>query len=252
MNDIKTLYFKLITNFDEPKDKLPKFLRSKDYYIYNLLNKKGKQKSDIQPELIELNPKNHNINGFPSINIKKVIKIKEKNGTFRFKKIDYNFQNKKKNKELDKDNTISYIYNQKKALIKNNSCHLFSRNNKLYETNHIIDNPLIITHINRLKINKNNNKLIKFKKNFSYRHIDKSENRKLIENSVNKRNDYNINIYKKNEGTQINIYNSIYNKRRNIFLNGRNNNINNKRKSYCSPGSIIFETKIQKLFYRKY
>lgn len=233
MIDSKSFFSTLRSNFDNSQDKLSLFLRSQDYYLFNLLNKKGGKKN-IYPY-----PKNIKLSSnrdLPSLNVKKIIRVKDKNGAYAFKKIDYKYKNKNKEalKEPEKDNNDSYsiIYNKRKALIRNNSCHLFTKGKNEYNNKDIINNLLIITHINKLKVNKQNNNIIKKKRIFSCKNIERKEAKKT---NNSKHNNSTITVYKKNMGTQMN--------ENNIFLGtGYSTNKHNRR--YIRPNSIILKWKI--------
>lgn len=235
MKDPKYINFKLIPKINN----LSLFLRSQDYYLFNLLKKKGRQKSAGQ-HIINFN-KNNNEN-LPSIKIKKVIKIKGNNGAYSFKKIDYNYENKENDKALEKQSNNSFIPYKRKTLTRYNSCRLYNKDKKLlnkYTFMKEVYNPLVITHINKININKGN--LIKFKRNYSCKIVQKKENKGINKYSVNKNKiDYNMTIYKKNEGTQMNE--SYKTKGNNIFFIEKK--VNNNKIDYLSPKSIIFQRKI--------
>jgi len=229
----KSFYSTLRSDIDGSQDKLSLFLRSQDYYIYNLLNKKGVKKNAYPcPQNINLSPSKD----LPSLNVKKIIRVKGKNGTYAFKKIDfkYKYKNKEAQKEPEKDNSDSYsiIYNKRKALIRNNSCHLFTKDKNENTNKDRINNLLVITHFNKLIVKKRNNDTIKFKRNFSCKSIDKKETKK--DNNA-RYNNSTLTVYKKNMGTQMN--------ENNIFLGG-GNNINKQNSRYIHPNSIILKWKI--------
>ena len=233
MINTKSFFSTLRSNLDSSQDKLSLFLRSQDYYLYNLLNKRGGKKNAYPyPQKVNLSPNND----LPSLNVKKIIRIKGKNGTYAFKKIDYKYINKNKEalKEPEKDNNDSYsfIYNKRKVLIRNNSCHLFPKDKNENNNKERINNLLVITHINKLKVQKKNSNSIKFKRIFSCKSIERKEPKK---NNSFKHNNSTITVYKKNMGTQMN--------ENNMFLGGGNNiNIQNCR--YIRPNSIILKWKI--------
>ncbi len=237
----KSHNLKLISHHNYSKDKISVFLRSQYYFIYNLLSKKKTQKKDY-PENIKF--KFNNNNDLPSIKIKKIIKI-GKNGFYSFKKIDYKYDYNHNLTKYSKDiNNNSYnIINHRKSLIKNNSVNLIHKNKNIFDKlprTKTINNPLIITHINAVKIN--NNK-IKLKRNFSSKSVQKEEF-KSINNDIDDKkmffyDNYNT-IYKKSEGTQINN-NISNNKDTNIFFSGIKPN--KMKIDYCSPKSIIFKKK---------
>lgn len=235
MIDSKSFFSTLRSNLDSSQDKLSLFFRSQDYYLYNLLNKKGRKKNAYPypyPQKVNLSPNND----LPSLNVKKIIRVKGQNGTYAFKKIDYKYINKNKEalKEPEKDNNDSYsiIYNKRKALIRNNSCHLFTKDKNENNNKDIINNLLIITHINKLKVKKRNNNSIRFKRNFSCKSIERKEAKK---NNSFKHNNSSITVYKKNMGTQMN--------ENNIFLGG-GKNMNSQNCRYIRPNSIILKWKI--------
>ena len=237
------------------KEKLSLFLRSQDYFLYNLLNKKLAQEKRY-PQNRKFNFDNNNQNGLPSIKIKKIIKI-GKNGFYSFKKIDYDYNSnnklkkkiKIKEKEADDNNSYSnynIIQNHKKSLIKNNSVKLLHKNNSIFyklPQKIKINNPLVITHINKVKINNNKFKL---KRNFSSKSVQKEESKEFHNDIIDKTNlQHNIFRFKKSEGTQINNDN---NKQDNIFFSEKKTN--KMKISYCSPKSIIFHKK--KICYDSY
>ena len=238
------------------KEKLSLFLRNQDYFLYNLLNKKMAQEKQY-PQNRKFNFDENNQNGLPSIKIKKIIKI-GKNGFYSFKKIDYNYNpNNKlkkkiriKEKETDDNNSYSnynIIQNHKKSLIKNNSVKLLHKKNGIFDKipqTIRINNPLVITHINKVKINSNKFKL---KRNFSSKSVQKEESKAFHNDIIDKKNlQHNIFIYKKSEGTQINEDHGA--NRDNIFFSEKKTN--KIKINYCSPKSIIFHKK--KICYDSY
>ena len=61
MIDSKSFYSTLRSNLDSSQDKLSLFFRSQDYYLYNLLNKKGRKKNAYPypyPQKVNLSPNN--------------------------------------------------------------------------------------------------------------------------------------------------------------------------------------------------
>ena len=246
MRNSKSSYnLKLIPTNENSQEKISLFIRNQDYFLYNLLNRKRIQKYSYPQKKIKIasNNINNNINGndFPSIKIKKIIKI-EKNGFYSFKKIDFNYFSQKKNilNDLDKNNNNNIIQNHKKALMRYNSCHLINQKRNLFDKySHIkrISSPLIITHINKIK--KDFNKINKYKRNFSSKSVQKEEIKDQNYDIFNDDNThYNITIFKKNEGTQIN-----YNPKENYDF-FRDKNKYKIKVDYCSPKSIIFHRKI--------
>ena len=200
-------------------------------------------KKPSHPEILKFNQNN---NELPLIKIKKIINV-GKNGFYSFKKIDYNynFKNKKITKEIEKINNNQIIQNSKKTLLHRNSCNLYNINKQIFDkldSVKIINNPLIITHINKVKINKKNNKITKninkYRRQFSSKSVQKEDTNKSIYDNINKKNiHYNMTVYKKNEGTQINDFN--YNKNNNLFLSEKKRS--SMKIDYCSPKSIIFQ-----------
>ena len=229
---------KLVSKSDNIHNKLILFLRNQDYYLNRLLNKNG-MKSSSNNILI----KNENNKAFPFIKIKKIVRV-GRNGFYSFKKIDYNYSYKNKKSHRDFEKINNNQHNNKKTLIRYNSCHLFNKNKTLYknlENKKTINNPLIITHINNVKINsKSTNNFHKYKRNFSSKSVQKEEIKSSI-NNIKLRNFILLQkskcmiICKKNEGNQMNFND----KESNIFFS--ENKIKKIKIDYCSPKSIIFQ-----------
>ena len=233
---------KLIPINDNSQEKISLFIRNQDYFLFNLLNKKRIQKYSY-PRNIKINANNNNNNynnDFPSMKIRKIIKV-GKNGFYSFKKIDYNYSSHKKNILNDYDKNNNILKNHKKTLMRFNSCHFINQKKDLfgkYSQIKRISSPLIITHINKIK--KEINKVNKYKRNFSSKSVQKGEIKGKKYDIINNDNiHYNFTIYKKNEGTQINCNN----KENNIFFSERKKNT--IKIDYCSPKSIIFHRKIK-------
>ena len=112
-----------------------------------------------------------------------------------------------------------------------NSCHFINQKEHLldkYSQKKRISSPLTITHINKTK--KNINKLSKYKRNFSSKSVQKEEFKGKKYDIINNNNiHYNITIYKKNEGTQINYTDKDNNVFFSDFVTKTHNN------SYYSP-----------------
>ena len=246
MKKSNSQFLKLKTNSDN-QNKLSLFLRNQDFYLYNLLNKKGLQKN-TQPEILYFNQNN---NDLPSIKIKKIINI-GRNGFYSFKKIDYNYnvQNKKYTKEIEKMNNYLIVQHNKKTLLRHNSCHMFNIKKNIFDKYYYekrINSPLIITHINKVnKVKKTNNKINKNiiinknKRCYSSKSVQKEDIKRCLYDKINNRNIcYNMTVYKKNEATQINHFYDY--KDNDLFLSEKK--INNMKIDYCSPKSIIFQKK---------
>ena len=210
---------KLLPKPDNGQKKLSLFLRNQDYYLNRLLNKKGMRNNN---NIIKFKENNKD---FPFIKIKKIIKVGT-NGFFSFKKIDYNSIsiNRKSFKMFEK---INNNHNNKKTLIRYNSCRIFNKRKTSIDNldNKIsINNPLIITHIKKMKvINNNSNSFYKYKRNFSSKSVQKEEAKSINNN------------YKVNKSTQMNFKD----KESNTFFSEKK--INRMKIDYCSPKSIIFK-----------
>ena len=87
MNAKKSLQLKLIQNFSYRKEKLSVPLRNKDYYLFNLLNKKTKEKNDYLKLSIKENNKK------PVKKVKKIMKLNELNINSCFEKIELGNKN---------------------------------------------------------------------------------------------------------------------------------------------------------------
>lgn len=244
IKDIKNSKYpnKLMYNNNNSQPKLALFLRSQDYFLFNLLNRKEGMQKGKYPKNVKINLFNNN-HALPSIKIKRIINI-GKNGFYSFKKVDCDYNSKRRNRlnEFNKNNINYIIQNYKKSLTRYNSARIIrqNKNKKIFDKNPFkerISSPLIITHINTLKME--NNKLNKYKRNFSNKSIQKEEIK--IENNYiyNNKNVHYMTIYKKNEGTQMNYHNNNY-KDNNIFFSEKKKPQNKVKIDYCSPKSIIF------------
>ena len=76
--------YKFMSNNLQKNNKVSLFLRNKDYYILNLMKKRGRT------DKIKDNRHNSYLKDvkFPLLSIKKIVKLKGKNGFYSFKKLD--------------------------------------------------------------------------------------------------------------------------------------------------------------------
>ena len=250
MNTMNYFHLKLIPNFSYRKEKLSVPVRNKDFYLFNLLQRKNMENR----EHLKLHNNEINNSNNPLRKKKKLIRLKELNINNIFQKVDIKSKKKDESNKNFENNFKFFFLKTKKKVPRYNSCHFITKNktDKL-EISNKIKNPLIIT-----SLNKNNNdlkeknmnkktKLKKLKKSFTYKSYTGNEVQKLnedyfISNSINK-NSTKLKLQtKKNEGTQINLNYVNYNN----FNNHNNNNTTINRNKYCSPKSIIFQRKFKK------
>ena len=239
MHSIKTLQLKLIPNSTYNEDKLSLQITNKDYYLYDLISRKRKEKKE-----------NTKISQNDIIN-----KTKRKiNNIFKINRLDIFTSLNKTNKNRDNSNknvkrNLKYtFFTTAKIPVKYNHNDLIQKNKKnKFVLPKKIKNPLIITSLNKnisdFNITKNyeRNKLKKFKRSFTSKN-NKENYIKLYNNNLSlsslKKNLFKTKI---SEGTQINI--ALINE--NKFINKPNSAMN--RYKYCSPKSIIFQKKSQKI-----
>lgn len=234
MHSIKTLQLKLIPNSTYNEDKLSLHITNKDYYLYDLISRKRKEKKE-----------NTKISQNDIIN-----KTKRKiNNIFKINRLDIFTSLNKTNKNRDNSNknvkrNLKYtFFTTAKIPVKYNHNDLIQKNKKnKFVLPKKIKNPLIITSLNKnisdFNITKNyeRNKLKKFKRSFTSKNYIKLYNNNLSLSSLKK----NLFKTKISEGTQINI--ALINE--NKFINKPNSAMN--RYKYCSPKSIIFQKKCKK------
>ena len=216
-----SFHLKLIPNFSYRKEKLSVPVRNKDFYLYNLLQRKN-MKNKEQTKLS--NNENNNL----IKKKKKLMKLKELNLNNIFqKKVIKSINKVESNKNLDNNFKFFFLKNKKNGLIITS---LNKINNDLKEKNMI-----------------KKNKLKQLKRSFTYKSYKENEVQKLdedyyISNSINKNNIKTKFKTKKNEGTQINLNYVNYNN----FNHHNNNNTTISRNKYCSPKSIIFQREFKK------
>ena len=242
MNAKKSLQLKLIQNFSYRKEKLSVPLRNKDYYLFNLLNKKTKEKDDYLKLSIKENNKK------PVKKVKKIMKLNELNINSCFEKIELGNKNQDGSFK-NTDNNMKYVLiKNNKKFIRNNSSHFILRDKAdKFETSNKIKNPLIITSFKKINGNNNTKNKLKNKSNklkllknsfahkiFNYNEIKQLDENYFISNSI--KIDYSK--LKKNEGTQINLDHIKFKKHKNIT--------NISRNKYCSPNSIRFKREFKK------
>ena len=242
-----SFHLKLIPNFSYRKEKLSVPVRNKDFYLYNLLQRKN-MKNKEQTKLS--NNENNNL----IKKKKKLMKLKELNLNNIFqKKVIKSINKVESNKNLDNNFKFFFLKNKKNGP-RYNSCIFMTKNktDKLDIVNKI-KNPLIITSLNKINndLKEKNmikkNKLKQLKRSFTYKSYKENEIQKLdedyyISNSINKNNIKAKFKTKKNEGTQINLNYANYNN----FNHHNNNNTTISRNKYCSPKSIIFQREFKK------
>ena len=253
MNLINNFHLKVIPNFSYKKERISLPLRNKDYYLFNLLHKKYKEKHEC-PKLSEGEFINNNK---PLKKPKKLLKIKELNlDSIYVRKYIKNTKKEESAKNIDNNHNI-FIIKSKKLLTK--LClSRFITKDKTKIDNLKLSNPnnaLTITPLNNFnnnnfqvrKYNKKNRLLKKLKKSYTYKSYEEKEINKLNENYFLSNSLKNINSKQKklylnnnkiSEGTQINsdtinlmnikIITTIY------------------RRKYCSPKSIIFHRELKK------
>lgn len=242
-----SFHLKLIPNFSYRKEKLSVPVRNKDFYLYNLLQRKN-MKNKEQTKLS--NNENNNL----IKKKKKLMKLKELNLNNIFqKKVIKSINKVESNKNLDNNFKFFFLKNKKNGP-RYNSC-IFMTKNKTdkFDIVNKIKNPLIITSLNKINndLKEKNmikkNKLKQLKRSFTYKSYKENEVQKLdedyyISNSINKNNIKTKFKTKKNEGTQINLNYVNYNN----FNHHNNNNTTISRNKYCSPKSIIFQREFKK------
>ena len=173
-----SFHLKLIPNFSYRKEKLSVPVRNKDFYLYNLLQRKN-MKNKEQTKLMKLKELNLN-NIFQKKVIKSINKVES-------------------NKNLDNNFKFFFLKNKKNGP-RYNSC-IFMTKNKTdkFDIVNKIKNPLIITSLNKINndLKEKNmikkNKLKQLKRSFTYKSYKENEVQKLdedyyISNSINKNN----------------------------------------------------------------
>lgn len=221
MNDKKKYRNINLTKNRQQKENVSIFLRSQDYFLFNLLKKNGRQKQ-FQP-IIKLI--SNNKNNLPKVLVNKIVRRKSKDGYYSFEKVEPNIKTKKltikEPEDLDSyytpafDSTILSKYDvayekRKKKLYRASSCRLF-RNQSNLNFNKNFKNLLVIKHINKIqKIQPLELKNIKpIKRIYSGKIPPAQRNLVFINNNNifynNNFNISNINLGNtKNESTQIN------------------------------------------------
>lgn len=246
MNTINHFHLKLIPNFSYRKENLSLPLRNKDYYLFNLLHKKNKEKN----ESIKISDNVNNINNKIKIT-KKLMNLKEFNINNLYPKI--NIQNEKQDRSFKNLNNklkkFFFFRNTKKEPKFSSSNNVKEDNTDKFDSSNKLTNPLIITSCNKVIINfkeknkKRRNRLISLKRNFTFKDSKENEIKKLEENyflsnSIQRNYSKLKNRRKKNEGTQINLdYNTFYKHKSFTTI---------YRKKYCSPKSIMFQNHFMK------
>ncbi len=214
----KNIIYTKLLKAKPQKQNVSIFLRSQDYFLYNLLNRHGRQEQ-FRPFIRLVSS---NVNDLPKVHVNKIIRKKSKDGYYSFEKIELSPTTKKlKIKESDSDifnpcinqSTFSkydIAYEKRKAkLYRINSCRLI-KNCLSKDNNFKVKNPLIITHLDTI----HKKEQIELKQISPKERIYSSKNRVsqrkiiLINNkNINKINNDNKNIVcnnnTKNEGTQI-------------------------------------------------
>ena len=181
MHSIKTLQLKLIPNSTYNEDKLSLHITNKDYYLYDLISRKRKEKKE-----------NTKISQNDIIN-----KTKRKiNNIFKINRLDIFTSLNKTNKNRDNSNknvkrNLKYtFFTTAKIPVKYNHNDLIRKNKKnKFVLPKKIKNPLIITSLNKnisdFNITKNyeRNKLKKFKRSFTSKN-NKENYIKLYNNNL--------------------------------------------------------------------
>ena len=259
MNSSKTIHLKLIPNSSYHKRKLYFPITNKDYYLFNLINRKRKAK--IENSMIS---KNDDIIKKSKLKIKKFINylntndkcknlsqtLKKSEESIKNNDTDLNILYKKKAEILEKFNTTNYI----KTRIKVDNSYLSKK----------IKNSLIITPLNlnnNIFIAKKNNrstKLKKFTKSFTTSNYKENEKGGILNHnflSITPIKKYQLfqsrKINKISKATQINtdFFHEIK------FVNNKINSAINIYKSSAQK-RIIFQKKLKKMksveYYYKY
>ena len=240
-----SFHLKLIPNFTYRKEGLSIPIRNKDFYLFNLLQKKNIKNK----EYVNVSNNENNTNTSNRIKkTKKMMRLKELNTNNIFQNINKNYKNQDETRKNFDINFKSFLLNAKKKIYRYNSFHFVAgdKTNKLGNS-HDIKNPLIITCFskNNLSVKEKNknrkNKLIKLKRSFTYKclnenKIQKFEEDYFISNSISKNYQKKKIKIKKSEGTQINLNYVNYNN-----LNSHKISTTISRNKFCSPKSIIFQ-----------
>ena len=260
MKWLKTMHLKLIMNSSYYKDKFSFPIINKDYYLYDLINRKRKGK--IEDLIISQN----------DIIQKSKIKIKIKK-FFNYLNINDKFKNfsqtiKKRaesSKNIDTDLNILFKKKVEKRSKFNTTKYIKLINNENFVKSKNIKNSLIITPLSKsnsnfiAKKNKRKNNLTKFKKSYTTMNFKENEKEEILKNSflsitpIKKNQLFKSKKIKKiSEGTQINtdyLFNEIK------FVNNKHNSAINMYK-YFSPNSIRYQKELKKMksveFYYRY
>lgn len=243
MQSIKTLQLKLIHNSSYNEDKLSSYITNKDYYLYNLINRKRKEKNEITKIM------QNNIIHKTKRKINDIFKINDLSKSNIFKSQYKTHKNKEVSNQSKKRSLKFVFFKTAKKSVKHNPIDSIQKIKKnIFVLPKKIKNPLIITPLNKninncnIKKNCERNKLKKFKRSFTSK-INKESPIKLYNNNLS------LSLLKKNlfktkisEGTQINIVLINENK----FVNKKPVSPINRYK-YCSPKSVIFQRKLKKI-----
>ena len=246
MKSLKTMHLKLIMNSSYYKDKFSFPIMNKDYYLYNLIYRKRKEK--IENSIISPN------DIIPISNLKIKTFFKDPNTYNKFKNISQIIKKSEESKKV-MDTDLQFIFKKTPIkIVKFNSTNMIRQNNtEKFVLPKELKNPLIITPLSKTNTNfvkkKTNrkNKLKEMQKSFTTVYYKRDEpilknnflsitpiRKNLISKSITN--------HKISEGTQINK--DLFNE--NKFVNTKYNSAINKYK-YFSPKSSIFQRKLKKI-----
>ena len=249
------MHLKLILNSSCYKDKIS--FSNKDFYLYDLICRKRKEK--IENSILSSKDNIHN----SKVKINSL--FKDSNAFNKLKDISQILKKSEDSKKIFEPDLKFILKKPSKKMIKFNSVNFIKQNKtEKFDISKKIKIPLLITPLsknNAIFIPRKNygrNKLKKIQKSYTTMYYKRNE--EILKNNILSITPIKKNlIFKSNktnkisEGTQINtnLFNEI------IYVNNKKNSSINKLKyKYCSSKNIIFHKKLKKIksedFYYRY
>ena len=240
------MHLKLILNSSCYKDKIS--FSNKDFYLYDLICRKRKEK--IENSILSSKDNIHN----SKVKINSL--FKDSNAFNKLKDISQILKKSEDSKKIFEPDLKFILKKPSKKMIKFNSANFIKQNKtEKFDISKKIKIPLLITPLsknNAIFIPRKNlgrNKLKKIQKSYTTMYYKRNE--EILKNNILSITPIKKNlIFKSNktnkigEGTQINtnLFNEI------IYVNNKKNSSINKLKyKYCSSKNIIFHKKLKKI-----